>query len=194
VLIPDYTETDIGTFQSKIYIQLQEAISVGENPGLALEHYADSLPFVYYSSVLAKPVVNQLAIDTLRKQYEFLKNLKEEIMSDRYAFVRKVLLLYDKFDDVSDSLFLGYEKEKAFGELVNRAFEKYKLSDQSKDSFELLKKELFKANEEIGAYPKEIRETMQYDTVNQIFEFVGVKARINPKTEIYGVNIDCKSI
>jgi hypothetical protein len=132
-------------------------------------------------------MVNKLGIERLERLNTFLKELKDEMCDNKYAFVQKVLNLFDNHDDITDQMFIGYDKEIAFSGSVKEAFEEFTKSDQGKEAYNKLKKTIVNANEETQGYKQVLKETMQVSTVNEVLKFAGIEKVLSPSREFFDV-------
>ncbi|MBQ5990402.1 MAG: DEAD/DEAH box helicase family protein [Oscillospiraceae bacterium] len=186
VYIPNYSISDIGIELSKIYFQLERARKLTRDPDSTMETNPSN-PFVYYSASEKKLMVNKLGIERLERLNTFLKELKDEMCDNKYAFVQKVLNLFDNHDDITDQMFIGYDKEIAFSGSVKEDFEEFTKSDQGKEAYNKLKKTIVNANEETQGYKQVLKETMQVSTVNEVLKFAGIEKVLSPSREFFDV-------
>lgn len=185
VLVPDYNVSDIGAMEGKLYTQLAKVKNVMDNPAYSLEFAEVNNPYVYYSAIARKPVVNEMAYLTLTRQYEFLRALKLEESIRPHAFARKVLELYGFSAEIHDSMFLDYNNISDCKKRIAFAWDTYKASDKSESALKELKKQLKAACNETGAYGKDLDSNIQIGTVNDILKFAGIKEQILPKRTVY---------
>lgn len=185
ILVPDYTSSDIGTMQGKIYPQLIKAKAVLDNPAYSLALAEENQPYVYYSVLSRQPVANEMAYETLSRQYAFLRALKLEEETTPHAFARKVLAMYGFDTEIQDSMFLDYHCISACKTQIRSAWDSFKGSDQSEDALKALKTQLKAACNETGAYGKNLESNIQISTVNDILKFADIPEKLMSKRTVY---------
>ena len=188
VLIPDYTDTDIGNAIASISQQLKKAKEVAADPDKAMEYVAEHPALVYYDSTVKKPVVNTLAIKSLEYLLDLLKRLKAE-QEISHPFVRKVLETYGKSTDISDDMFLSYDRISDFKSKVKAAFDDYIESDMNGEALDMLKSSLKDACNATKMYNngKPLNSNIQLSTVNDILSEAGIAYEVKPKNEFYDI-------
>ena len=189
VLVPDYSQTDIGNAIASISQQLKKAKEAATNPDNALEFSAEYPAFVYYDSKVKRPVVNSMAIKAFEFQIKFLKSLKENPKDD-HAYIKKVLETYGKEPVVTDEMFLSYNKILDFKNKVSNAFTEYKDSEKNAECLDKLKAALRDACNSTKIYNggKAINSNIQISTVNDILKTAGITYEVKPKVEVYEIS------
>lgn len=185
VLIPDYSLSNLGSIESRLYMQLKEFQKAIENPDFAMQYLPQPNPYIYYDAILKKPVVNHIGYQQLQHQIDFIQSLKASEQEEPHAFVRKVLEIYSKDTDSIDEIFIDYDTTKECKQRILSAWEVFKESARDTDSLKELKKSLKEACNETSAYPKELKSNIQIDTINDILAFAGIKERILPERKIF---------
>lgn len=185
VLIPDYSLSNLGSIEGKLYMQLKEFKEVIENPDFAMQYQPQPNPYIYYDAILKKPVVNHIGYNQIQKQLDYIQTLKEAEQEESHAFVRRVLEIYGKDTDNIDEIFIDYDTTKKCRQHILSAWENFKESTRDADSLKELKKSLKEACNETGAYPKELKSNIQIDTINDILEFAGIKEHILSERKIF---------
>lgn len=185
VLIPDYSLSNLGSIEGKLYMQLKEFKEVIENPDFAMQYQPQPNPYIYYDAILKKPVVNHIGYNQIQKQLDYIQTLKEAEQEESHAFVRRVLEIYGKDTDNIDEIFIDYDTTKKCRQRILSAWENFKESTRDADSLKELKKSLKEACNETGAYPKELKSNIQIDTINDILEFAGIKEHILSERKIF---------
>lgn len=189
VLIPDYSLSQIGAIESKIYHQLMEFERVLNNMCYYLEYPSQSDPFVYYDHITKQVVFNYLGYNQLKHQLEKIKALKAEEQETPHAYVRKVLECYGKSTDNIEELRIDYNNVKDCKERNAAAWEKFKSSEQDADALRCLKDDLTIACNKTGGYSKEIRTNLQIPTINIILGFAGIDEQLMPERRVYEIAI-----
>ena len=184
VLIPDYSASDLGTIYSKIYNQLKEAKKAAENPHFALEY---NKAFVSYSAIEQKLIVNNIGIQTLEKQLDFISTLKEKEKEITHAFIRKVLQIYGKNTDITDNIFINYNCISDCKQRILSAWENFKNSERDENALKILKEELKEACNKTKAYPKELRSNIQLETINEILKFADIDEALGKGRKIFDI-------
>ncbi len=185
VLIPDYSLSNLGSIEGKLYMQFKEFQKVMENPDFAMQYQPQPNPYIYYDAILKKPVVNHIGYKQIHKQIDFIKSLKESEQEKPHAFIRKVLEIYYKDTDIIDEIFIDYDTAKECTKRILSAWEIFKESARDADSLKELKKSLKEACNETTAYPKELKSNIQIDTINDILAFAGINEKILPERKIF---------
>ncbi len=187
VLIPDYSLSNLGSIEGKLYMQLKEFREVIENPDFAMQYQPQPNPYIYYDAIIKKPVVNYIGYQQLQKQLEYIQALKESEQEEQHAFIRRILNLYNKSTDNIDEIFIDYDTTKVCRQRILSAFERYKDSIRDETALKILKEELKTACNETGAYPKELKSNIQIDTINDILEFAGITEHIAQGRKIFDI-------
>lgn len=187
VLIPDYSLSNLGSIEGKLYMQLKEFREVIKNPDFAMQSQPQPNPYIYYDAILKKPVVNKIGYQQLQKQIEYIEALKEAEQEEPHAFIRMILSLYNKNTDNIDEIFIDYDTIKDCKQRILSAWEIFRNSDRDETALKILKEELKKACNETGAYPKELKSNIQIDTVNDILAFAGIADRISQGRKIFDI-------
>lgn len=185
VLIPDYSLSNLGSIEGRLYMQLKEFQKAVENPDFAMQYLPQPNPYIYYDAILKKPVVNHIGYQQLQHQIDFIQSLKVSEQEEPHAFVRNVLEIYSKNSDSIDEIFIDYNTTKECKQRILSAWEVFKESARDTDSLKELKKSLKEACNETSAYPKELKSNIQIDTINDILAFAGIKERILPERKIF---------
>lgn len=185
VLIPDYSLSNLGSIEGKLYMQLKEFQKAVENPDFAMQYLPQPNPYVYYDAILKKPVVNYIGYQQLQKQIDFIHSLKKSEQEEPHAFIRKVLSIYGKNTDSIDEMFIDYDTTKDCKQRILSAWEIFKSSDKDAEALKELKKSLKEACNETSAYSKELKSNIQIDTINEILRFAGINKRILPERRIF---------
>ena len=185
VLIPDYSLSNLGSIEGKLYMQLKEFKEVIENPDFAIQYQPQPNPYIYYDAILQKPVVNYIGYQQLQKQLEYIQALKELEQEEPHAFILKALEIYGKYTNNIDEMFIDYDTTKKCRQRILSAWENFKESTRNTDSLKELKKSLKEACNETGAYPRELKSNIQIDTINDILEFTGIKEHILSERKIF---------
>lgn len=187
VLVPDYSLSNLGSIEGKLYMQLKEFKEVIENPDFAMQYQPQPNPYIYYDAIIKKPVVNYIGYQQLQKQLEYIQALKESEQEEQHAFIRRILNLYNKATDNIDEIFIDYDTTKVCKQRILSAFERYKDSIRDETALKILKEELKTACNETGAYPKELKSNIQIDTINDILEFAGITEHISQGRRIFDI-------
>lgn len=187
VLIPNYSISNLGSIQGKLYMQLKEFREVIENPDFAMQYFPQPNPYIYYDAILQKPVVNYIGYQQLQKQLEYIQALKDAEQEEPHAFIRKILGIYGKVTDNIDEMFIEYDTTKDCKQQILSAFEKYKNSNKDETALKILKEELKTACNETGAYSKELKSNIQIDTINDILQFAGITEHISQGRKIFDI-------
>ncbi|MDE6088017.1 MAG: hypothetical protein K2G25_06485 [Oscillospiraceae bacterium] len=185
VLIPDYSASDLGTIYSRIYNQLKEAKKAAENPHFALEYNNKS--FVFYSATEQKPIVNNIGIQTLEKQLDFISTLRKKEKEIPHAFIRKVLQIYGKNIDITDNIFINYNCVSDYKQHILSAWENFKGSEKDENTLKILKEELKEACNKTRAYPKELKSNIQLETINEILKFADIDETLGKGRKIFDI-------
>ena len=185
VLIPDYSSSDLGLIEGKIYAQLREFRKAAKNPDMAMQFLPQPNPYVYYSFILKKPVYNELGEYALERQLRKIQELKAEDAEHPHAFLRRVLSIYGKDTEITDSMYINYDSIKDCKSRIINAWETYKVSLKDENDLRILKESLKSACNETGAYGKELTSNIQIDTINKILEFAGIQEKVNPGHMVY---------
>lgn len=185
VLIPDYSLSNLGSIEGKLYMQLKEFQKATENPDFAMQYLPQPNPYIYYDAILKKPVVNHIGYNQIQKQLDYIQTLKEAEQEESHAFVRRVLEIYGKDTDNIDEIFIDYDTTQKCRQRILSAWENFKESTRDADALKELKKSLKEACNETGAYPKELKSNIQIDTINDILEFAGIKEHILSERKIF---------
>ncbi|MCM1507899.1 MAG: DEAD/DEAH box helicase family protein [Ruminococcus flavefaciens] len=185
VLIPDYSLSNLGSIEGKLYMQLKEFQKTVENPDFAMQYLQQPNPYIYYDAILKKPVVNHIGYQQLQHQIDFIQSLKVLEQKEPHAFVRKVLEIYGKNTDSIDEIFIDYDTTKECKQRILSAWEVFKESARNAEALKELKKSIKEACNETSAYPKELKSNIQIDTINDILAFAGIKERILPERKIF---------
>ena len=106
VLIPDYSLSNLGSIEGRLYMQLKEFQKAIENPDFAMQYLPQPNPYIYYDAILKKPVVNYIGYNQIQKQIDFIQSLKESEQEEPHTFIRKILSIYGKNTDNIDEMFL----------------------------------------------------------------------------------------
>lgn len=187
VLIPDYSLSNLGSIEGKLYMQLKEFREVIENPDFAMQYQPQPNPYIYYDAIIKKPVVNYIGCQQLQKQLEYIQALKESEQQEQHAFIRRILNLYNKDTDNIDEIFIDYDTTKVCKQRILSSFERYKDSIRDETALKIFKEELKTACNETGAYPKELKSNIQIDTINDILEFAGITEHISQGRKIFDI-------
>jgi len=185
VLIPDYSLSNLGSIEGRLYMQLKEFQKAVENPDFAMQYLPQPNPYIYYDAILKKPVVNYIGYQQLQNQIDFIQSLKVSEQEEPHAFVHKVLEIYGKHTDNIEEIFIDYDTTKECRQRILLAWEVFKESARDAESLKELKKSLKEACNETSAYPKELKSNIQIDTINDILAFAGIKERILPERKIF---------
>lgn len=187
VLIPDYSLSNLGNIEGKLYMQLKEFQKAAENSDFAMQYLTQPNPYIYYDAILKKPVVNYIGYEQLQKQIEYIEVLKDAEQEEQHAFIRKVLEIYGKDTDNIDEMFIDYDTTKKCRQRILSAWENFKESTRDADSLKELKKSLKEACNETGAYPKELKSNIQIDTINDILKFAGINEKILSERKVFDI-------
>ena len=187
VLIPDYSLSNLGSIEGKLYMQLKEFKEVIENPDFAMQYQPQPNPYIYYDAILQKPVVNHIGYNQIQKQIDFIQLLKASEQEEPHAFIRKVLEIYGKDTDNIDEIFIDYDTTQKCRQRILSAWENFKESTRDADSLKELKKSLKEACNETGAYPKELKSNIQIDTINDILKFAGINEKILSERKVFDI-------
>ena len=187
VLVPDYSISNLGSIQGRLYMQLKAFEKVIANPHFAMQYLSQPNPYIYYDAILRKPVVNDIGYNQLLKQIEYIEALKEAEQEEPHTFIRKVLNLYNKATDSIDEMFIDYDTTKDCKHSILSAWEQYKDSPRDAEALKDLKKKLKEACNETGAYGKELKSNIQIDTINDILKFAGITERILPERKVFDI-------
>lgn len=187
VLVPDYSLSNLGSIQGKLYMQMTEFKRTIENPDFAMQCLPQPNPYIYYDAILEKPVVNYIGYQQLQKQLNYVQALKEAEQEEPHAFIRQILSLYNKATDSIDEMFIDYDTTKDCKQRIVSAWENFKDSNRDETALKILKEELKTACNETGAYSKELKSNIQIDTINDILEFAGITNRISQGRKIFDI-------
>ena len=188
VLIPDYSASQIGSVESKIYHQIMEFDRVRSNLSYYLEYPSQAAPCVYYDHITTEVIFNSLGYTQLKHQLEYIKALKAEEYEKPHAYVRKILESYGKCTDNIEELRIDYDNVKVCKEhIAAAAWEKFKDSEQDTDSLRCLKDDITTACNETGGYSKEIKTNVQISTINEILNFAGINEKLLPERKVYDI-------
>lgn len=185
VLIPDYSLSNLGSIEGRLYMQLKEFQKATENPDFAMQYLPQPNPYIYYDALLKKPIVNHIGYQQLQHQIDFIQSLKVSEQKEPHAFVRKVLEIYSKNTDIIGEIFINYNTTQECKQRILSAWEIFKESARDAEALKELKKSLKDACNETSAYPKELKSNIQIDTINDILAFAGIKERILPERKIF---------
>lgn len=184
VLVPDYSLSQLGSIEGKLYMQLKEFEKVIENPDFAMQYQTQPSPYIYYDAILQKPVVNYIGYQQLQKQLYCIQALKDAEQKEPHAFIRKILDIYGKVTDNIDEMFIEYDTTKDCKQQILSAWESFKDSNRDETALKILKEELKTACNETGAYSKELKSNIQIDTINDILQFAEITDRISQGRKI----------
>lgn len=187
VLIPDYSLSQLGSMEGKLYMQLKEFQKVIDNPDFAMQYLPQPNPYVYYDAILKRPVVNHIGCQQIQKQLDYIQALKEAEQAEPHAFIRRILHIYSKDTDNIDEMFIDYDTTKDCKMRITSAWEEYKNSNRDAAALRLLKELLKSACNETGAYPKELKSNIQLDTINDILKFAGISEHILPERKVFDI-------
>lgn len=187
VLIPDYSLSNLGSIEGKLYMQLKEFQKASENLDFAMQYLPQPNPYIYYDAILKKPVVNHIGYNQIQKQLDYIQTLKEAEQEESHAFVRRVLEIYGKDTDNIDEIFIDYDTTQKCRQRILSAWENFKESTRDADALKELKKSLKEACNETGAYPKELKSNIQIDTINDILKFAGINEIILSERKVFDV-------
>ncbi len=187
VLIPDYSLSNLGSIEGKLYMQLKGFREVIENPDFAMQYQPQPNPYIYYDAIIKKPVVNYIGYQQLQKQLEYIQALKESEQEEQHAFIRRILNLYNKATDNIDEIFIDYDTTKVCKQRILSAWEKFKDSIRDETALKIIKEELKTACNETGAYPKELKSNIQIDTINDILKFARITEHISQGRKIFDI-------
>lgn len=185
ILIPDYSSSDIGTIMGKVYSQLNKIRKVNKNPEMCMESADEYSQYIYYSAIKGEPIINELALETLSKQYKFLFDLKQKEEIEPHAFARKVLETYGFDYNITDDMFIDYDNISNCKNRIITAWNVYKSSNLGEDDLKELKNQLKMACNETGAYGKTFDSNIQIDTINDILAFADISEHLKPKRIIF---------
>lgn len=187
VLIPDYSLSNLGSIEGRLYMQLKEFQKAIENPDFAMQYLPQPNPYIYYDAILKKPVVNYIGYNQIQKQIDYIHSLKEEEQEEQHAFIRKILSIYSKNTDNIDEMFIDYDTAKECRQRILSAWENFKESARDADSLKELKKLLKEACNETSAYPKELKSNIQIDTINDILKFAEINEYILSERKVFDI-------
>ena len=190
VLIPDYSISELGTIEWQIISQLNEFEKAMSDPDYVMQYIPQPNPYIYYSAIKKKPVVNEVGYNTLRNQLSYIQELKNETCEDPHAFLRRILDLYDKNTDITDELYINYDQLSDFKSRIKKAWEEYKSSLKNENNVAELKENLKSACNETNAYGKVFKSNIQLQTVNEILKFAGIKESIASERKVFDVITD----
>lgn len=187
ILIPDYTTSHLGSIASKVYSALHEFDRANINPDFTMEYMPQPNPYLYYDTIAAKPVLNQIGHDELCRQIDFIKQLREEETEQPHAFIRHVLNLYGKDTYNIESLSIHYDTFTECCTRIRTAWETFKASTRGFDDLSVLKTALKAACNETKAYSKELKSNIQIETVNEILRFASISEKLLPERKVYDI-------
>lgn len=187
VLIPDYSLADLNTIEWQVRNQLKKFQDAIDNPDAALEYQPNPNPYVYYSAIHKKPVVNELGYNTLKNQIYYLEDLKAEEEQTPHAFLRRVLSFYGKDATVTDEMYIDYDSRVEFNSRISDAWETFKAGQRGEDDLSILKEALKKTCNETHVYGKELKTNIQTSTVNDILKFAGINESISHERKTFDV-------
>lgn len=187
VLISNYSISNLGSIEGKLYMQLKEFQKVIENPDFAMQYLPQPNPYIYYDAILQKPVVNYIGYQQLQKQLDYIQALKKSEQEEPHAFIRKILGIYGKATENMDEMFIDYDTTKKCKQRISSAFERYKDSNRGETALKIFKEELKTACNETGAYSKELKSNIQIDTINDILQFAEITDHISQGHKIFDI-------
>jgi len=187
VLIPDYSLSNLGSIEGRLYMQLKEFQKAIENPDFAMQYLPQPNPYIYYDAILKKPVVNYIGYQQLQKQLDYIHSLKESEQEEPHTFIRKVLSIYGKNTDNIDEMFIDYDTAKECRQRILSAWEIFKNSDRDTEALKELKKSLKEACNETSAYPKGLKSNIQIDTINDILKFAGINEHVLSERKVFDI-------
>lgn len=187
VLISDYSLSNLGSIEGRLYMQLKEFQKTAENPDFTMQYLPQPNPYIYYDAILKKPVVNHIGYQQLQHQIDFIQSLKVSEQEEPHAFVRKVLEIYSKNTDIIDEIFIDYDTTKECKQRILSAWEVFKESTRDAEALKELKKSLKEACNETSAYPKELKSNIQIDTINDILKFAGINEQVLSERKVFDV-------
>lgn len=189
VLIPDYKANHLGSIEGKLLMQLKEFQWVKDNPDFAMEKYCHTdNPYVYYDGNFKKPVVNDIGHSQIKRQLEYVQQLKQEELENPHAHIRRIMSLYGKTAENIDEMFIDYNSKKECIDRIHEAWKTFKASQRTDADLSILKEALKSACNETGAYGKELKSNIQIDTINKVLAFAGVKDRLQSGRTVFGIN------
>ena len=180
VLLPDYSSGDLGQMEHLLLEQLKDFRAAKINP------YTDRYikePYSVPSPIKRALVTNELAIKTLDIKLKFIQKRKAEERDNPHAFLRYILRLYGKEPVYSDEMRIDYDNMVECRKRLEAALAEY-ANDQN---MTLLRQKIVTACAETGAYTKKLEGTIKVDTINKVFEHLGIPERLGPKREVYDV-------
>lgn len=187
VLIPDYTMSDFNIITDKIHKQLVEFRKVLDNPDWSMQYRPQPNPYVYYSAISKKPIVNFIGYQTLQKQLDFIQQLIADEALKKHAFVRYILKLYHKEPELLDTMMIDYSNISDCKSRIIDAWNIYKVSMKNETDLKQLKEALKSACNETMAYGKELKSNIQIDTVNDILRFADITERVLPERKVFDI-------
>ncbi|MDD6097369.1 MAG: hypothetical protein PUB66_01355, partial [Oscillospiraceae bacterium] len=187
VLIPDYSLSELNQIEWMIRSQLKKFEEALSNPDIALQYNPTPNPYVYYSAVHKKPVVNEIGYKTLKKQLAYIASLKAEEAESPHAFLRKVLSLYEKEPVITDEMYINYDQINDFKCRAKAAWDKYKSSQNNEKDLNILKNELKSACNETKILDKELTTNIQISKVNDILKLAGINEAVATECRIFNV-------
>lgn len=187
VLVPDYSLSNLGSIEGKLYMQLKEFQKVIENPDFAMQYLPQPNPYIYYDAIIQRPVVNYIGYSQLQKQLDYIQALKDTEQEEPHAFIRKVLSLYSKTIENIDEMFIEYDTTKDCKQQILSAWESFKDSNRDETALKILKEELKTACNKTEAYGKELKSNIQIDTINDILQFAGITEHISQGRKIFDI-------
>lgn len=190
VLIPDYSTSELGTIEWQIISQLNEFEKAMSDPDFAMQYMPQPNPYIYYSAVHKKPVVNEVGYSTLKRQLCYIQELKREESENPHAFLRRILDLYDKSTEITDEIYINYDQLTDCKSRIEKAWEKYKSSSKNENDVTNLKEDLKSACNETNAYGKVLKSNIQLQTVNEILKFADIKESIASERKVFDVVVD----
>lgn len=190
VLIPDYSLSDLNTIEWQVRNQLKIFEDILDNPDVALEYQPNPNPYVYYSAIHKKPVVNELGYNMLKKQLTYLKDLTSEEKQTPHAFLRRVLSFYGKETAVTDEMYIDYDSRVEFNSRVKAALDTFKNTQRGEDDLSIFKESLKNICNETHVYGKELKTNIQISTVNEILKMAGINESLKPERKVFDVSIN----
>lgn len=188
VLIPDYSLSQLGSIEGKLYMQLKEFQKAIENPDFAMQYLPQPNPYIYYDAILKKPVVNYIGYNQIQKQIDYIQSLKEEEQKEPHAFIRNIQRLLFLPETIEDKQFLNYNDLAKFKSAVQTAYNEFVSSPKLKADRDKLAKDLIKVVSETSIYPKKITgNQIQIDKINDILDCAGISAKIQSLGETFGL-------
>ena len=193
VLIPDYTASHLGSATSKLYMQIKDFTRSTEKPDFAMQFLPQPNPYVYYDAITQKPVLNDIGLADLRRQFALIWQWRTEEIEQPHAYLRHILQLYGKDTTHMEELSVSYDNTADCRSRIRIAWEAFKASDRSPADLSTLKTALKAACNETGAYSKEFKSNIQIETVNEILRFAGITETVSSERRVFDIlsNCDC---